>query len=197
MATMRISNEELTELAGANALHLPKYVPQIINLANQNAQGTRPRVVGQLSELFPEFLEETSDPTIEKWEKWYRDKYPDAINTATEKIKNQVMNLKNAIKNITDEDIENWVENLIIAKTYTGLYYQKAIIEKIANSKGLQWRLADKYEEAKGIDGFIGDEPVSIKPDTYGSKNMLSEVIAVKIITYTKKKTGITVNHPF
>jgi len=29
----------------------PKYTTQIINIANQNAQGTRPKVVGQMSEL--------------------------------------------------------------------------------------------------------------------------------------------------
>lgn len=32
----------------------PKYTSQLINLANQNAQGSRPKTVGQLSELFPE-----------------------------------------------------------------------------------------------------------------------------------------------
>ncbi len=29
----------------------PKYTTQLINIANQNAQGTRPAVVGQLSDL--------------------------------------------------------------------------------------------------------------------------------------------------
>ena len=29
----------------------PKYTTQIINLANQNAQGTRPQVVGKMSNL--------------------------------------------------------------------------------------------------------------------------------------------------
>ena len=33
----------------------PKYSTQLINLANQNAQGTRPKVVGQMSELSKEF----------------------------------------------------------------------------------------------------------------------------------------------
>lgn len=29
----------------------PKYTTQIMNIANQNAQGTRPEVVGQMSDL--------------------------------------------------------------------------------------------------------------------------------------------------
>ena len=32
----------------------PKYTTQLMNLANQTAQGTRPKVVGQMSELFPQ-----------------------------------------------------------------------------------------------------------------------------------------------
>lgn len=70
---------------------------QLINWANQNAQGTRPKVVGQMSELFPEFLESDEEKTIEGWRKWYTERYPDAFQNATDKIWEQVVNLKNAI----------------------------------------------------------------------------------------------------
>jgi len=33
--------------------------------------------------------------------------------------------------------------------------------------------MAVPEEEAKGIDGYIGDIPISIKPQTYESKQML------------------------
>lgn len=42
----------------------PKYTTQILNLANQNAQATRPKVVGQMSELIKEF----TGRTLEEWE---------------------------------------------------------------------------------------------------------------------------------
>lgn len=42
--------------------------------------------------------------------------------------------------------------------------------------------------------GFIGDIPVSIKPITYRTKNMLSEQIDCKFIFYDKKKDGISVD---
>jgi len=61
---------------------LPKYVTQILNIANQNAQGTRPKVVGQMSELIKEF----PDNTLEEWEKWYIEKHPDAVETATKEL---------------------------------------------------------------------------------------------------------------
>lgn len=48
---IKISNEQIKTLLGAEPVEFPKYATQIINLANQNAQGTRPTVVGQMSEL--------------------------------------------------------------------------------------------------------------------------------------------------
>lgn len=44
----------------------PRYTTQILNLANQDAQGTRPRVVGQLSELIKECPDKTYEGGVEK-----------------------------------------------------------------------------------------------------------------------------------
>jgi hypothetical protein len=46
-----INNSQINEDLIGSAAFFPKYTTQIMNLANQNAQGTRPRVVGQMSEL--------------------------------------------------------------------------------------------------------------------------------------------------
>lgn len=82
--------------------------------------------------------------------------------------------------------IQKWVEDLIITKTYNGLYIQKAILSKIAKIKQKDFRLAKTEEEAIGIDGYIDKVPYSIKPDTYKTMSRLSESIEVKIIYYTK-----------
>ena len=52
---------------------------------------------------------------------------------------------------------------------------------------------ATPEEEAKGIDGYVGETAYSIKPDTYKTMGRLPEVINVKMIYYTKKKTGLTI----
>ena len=63
-----------------------------------------------------------------------------------------------------------------------------------AKMKNTTYRLSNPQEESKGIDGYIGKEPVSIKPITYKTKNMLNEKIDVKFIFYDKKKDGINVD---
>lgn len=190
---LTIKNEELLELNESSTPLFPKYTSQLINLANQNAQGTRPKVVGQLSELFQEYQKNTDEISIDTWKKWYLSKYPKAIEDATNRIYEQIQNLKNAITLIDRNMIQKWVEDLIITKTYNGLYIQKAILSKIAKIKQKDFRLAKTEEEAIGIDGYIDNVPYSIKPDTYKTMNRLSESIEVKIIYYTKTKSGIEI----
>jgi len=188
-----IKNDELESINGGLSPSFPKYTSQLINWANQNAQGTRPKVVGQLSDLFPEFESQSEDVSIEKWQEWYLKKYPDAINDATEKIYAQVENLRNAIPKITKEMVNDWVKDLVITKTYNGLYVQKAILAKLSDELNLPYRLATPDEESKGIDGYVGDVAYSIKPDTYKTMGRLSESIDVKMIYYTKTKTALKI----
>jgi len=188
-----LKNEDI-EIYNGSVKHIfPKYTSQLINLANQNAQGTRPEVVGQMSDLFPEFLRSSRDKTIEEWRKWYTGRYPDALKNATNKICEQVKKLREAILLIDREMVEKWVEDLVIYKTFNGLYVQKAILASLAKRKETSFRLATPEEESKGIDGYVGDTPYSIKPYTYKTMGRLSETINVKMIYYTKTKTGLEI----
>jgi len=57
----KIKNTEIYNDVVGSAPEFPKYSTQLMNLANQNAQGTRPRVVGQMSDLIQEFPGSTLD----------------------------------------------------------------------------------------------------------------------------------------
>ena len=188
-----ISNAELSALNDITNPEFPKYTSQLINWANQNAQGTRPKIVGQLSDLFPEYQASTYNIDISDWEEWYTEKYPDAIEEATDKIFNQVENLKEAIKLIDKSMVRKWVEDLVISKTFSGMYVQRAILAKISDMRKEPFRLASPEEESKGIDGYVGDTAYSIKPVTYKTMGRLSESIDIKMIYYSKKKSGLLV----
>lgn len=190
---LTIKSEEIQALNESPNTQFPKYTSQLINLANQNAQGTRPKVVGQLTELFEEYQKNEKEISIDTWKKWYLSKYPKAINDATNKIYEQIQNLKNAMELIDKNMIQKWVEDLVITKTYNGLYVQKAILYKISKIKQTNFRLAKPEEESAGIDGYVGNVAYSIKPDTYKTMSRLSESINVKMIYYTKTKSGIEI----
>lgn len=189
----KLKNENIDKFNDSEKNSFPKYTSQLINWANQNAQGTRPVVVGQMSELFPEFMASGDRITIDNWRTWYTEKYPQAFEKATDKIYAQVQNLRDAIPLIDRDMVERWVEDLVINKTFNGLYVQEAILASLAERKGTTYRLATPEEESVGIDGYVGDVPYSVKPNTYKTMNRLSESISVKMIYYTKKKTGLTI----
>ena len=186
-----LKNESIENYNDSEGYVFPKYTSQLINWANQNAQGTRPVVVGQMSDLFPEFMTSGSDMTIEAWKDWYVKKQPEAFNKATAKIYAQIKNLQEAIKLVDEDLVRNWVEDLVINKTFNGLYVQKAILASLAERLNTSYRLASPDEESQGIDGYVGNTPYSVKPDTYKTMGRLSEVIGVKMIYYTKTKTGL------
>lgn len=188
-----LKNELIESYNESESYTFPKYTSQLINWANQNAQGTRPVVVGQMSELFPEFMASDTDLTIDGWREWYTQRYPDAFDKATEKIYAQVENLRNAIPLIDQEMVRKWVEDLVIFKTFNGLYVQKAILASLADKLHTNYRLATPEEEAKGIDGFVGNAAYSVKPDSYKTMGRLSETIDVKMIYYTKSKSGLKI----
>ena len=104
-----------------------------------------------------------------------------------------VKNLKESIRLVGKPMIREWVEDLVLEKTFIGLRFQEAILKKIASLKKVNYRLATPQEESRGIDGFIGNTPVSIKPVIYKVKNALREEIKIKIIFYTKTKSGLEI----
>jgi len=188
---IKLKNAEIQEYVSAPVRDFPKYTTQLMNLANQNSQGTRPRVVGQMSDLIQEF----PGQTFEEWVMWYQEQYPDAIDDATDRIISMIENFSVVFPKIDRDLVRSWVEDLVLVKTFTGLRFQEAILKKLAEMKGCDYRLAEPYEESQGIDGFVGEEAYSIKPSTYRSQN-LAESINIKIIFYDKKRDGVVFDIP-
>ena len=190
---IKLKNADIQEYLSAPSCEFPKYTTQLMNLANQNAQGTRARVVGQMSDL----IQESPARTYDDWVQWYRERYPDAINRATDRVFEMIKNLNEASPQIDRDMVRTWVEDLVLVKTFAGLRFQEAILRKLSEIKGCAYRLSEPYEESMGIDGFVGEEAYSIKPVTYSSKmSTVQDSIDIQIIFYDKKRDGIVFEIP-
>ena len=77
------------------------------------------------------------------------------------------------------------------------LRVQGALLARIAETKGTFYRLADPEEESQGIDGYIGATPVSVKPATYLTMDILPETIDAQMIVYEKKRDGVSFRFDF
>ena len=189
---IKLKNTEIREYMNAPASAFPKYTTQLMNVANQNSQATRPRHVGQLSELIQEF----PGQTFEEWVTWYQERYPDAIDEATDRIISMIENFNEVVEKIDRTLVKSWVEDLVLVKTFAGLRFQEAILKRLSEIKGCAYRLAEPHEESQGIDGFVGEEAYSIKPSTYDAMPTVAESIEVKIIFYEKKSDGVVFEIP-
>lgn len=182
-----LSSEEVRELLDAPRPQLPKYVSPIINLANRFASGTIPKVVGQMSELIQQF----EGRTLDDWAQWYQERHPDAVGEATLLIRNKLAAFKQVLDNITDEMIELWVKDLVLVKTFIGLKFQEAILKKVAEATGHDYSLASPEQEARGIDGLIGDLEVSIKPSSWKDQVIQRENLQGVLIYYRETDKGL------
>ena len=178
--TIKLTEEEREKLVAEIDPEFPKYTTQIMNTANQNAQGTRPPVVGQMSEIIEEYNAEHPDGDFEDWREFYYREYDgeERIETASEKVFEMVVKMREAAEEINEEMVHRWIEDLVLYETYTGLgRNEEAIFEKLSEEYGTEYHRSTPEEESRGIDGYLKDQPVSIKPETYRQKGRLQEDI--------------------
>ncbi len=183
---MGFTEEEVEQITGGALKKFPKYATLFINWANRFSQGTRPKVVGQLSELRKQF----PGKRLAEWEEWYLQRHPEAIAAATGKIVAMLEQFKTAMSEIDRRPVEQWVKDLVLVKTFIGLRIQEAILKKVAEVSSCDYRLALPEEESKGIDGYVGMRSVSIKPVSYKEMAALSERIDASVIYYSGTREG-------
>lgn len=148
-----------------------KYEKPIINSINQMAGGTKVKVVGQMSEIVPDFIKEATKEEIKvspaNWRKWYNEKYPENFSKSLEKIKKMNENFKKSINEINDAEIEKWLINFLFTENIKGLLIQYEIMDFITKKyPNKKVRAATAQEEKKNIDIVIDDISYQVKPFT-------------------------------
>ncbi len=106
-------------------------------------------------------------------------------------ILSKLVEVEPTIKKIDEQLVRLWVEDLVIDKSFWGLKIQEAILLRLEIITGKKCRLATAKEESKGIDGFIGEIPVQIKPSSYKTaSNVKTERLRCVTIYYEKNSDG-------
>jgi 2,3-bisphosphoglycerate-independent phosphoglycerate mutase len=190
--TIRLSEQERQQLVAEMNPEFPTYTTQIMNVANQNSQGTRPATVGQLNEIIEEYKQSHPEGSYEDWVTFYFESYDgeDKIEQATEKVFEMVMKMRDAASEIDRQMVHRWVTDLVLYKTYMGLgRHEEAILKRLSEEYGLRYTLGTAEDESKGIDGYLGEQPVSVKPLTYKQKSRLQEEIQAPIVYYEDYST--------
>jgi hypothetical protein len=98
--------------------------------------------------------------------------------------------MRDAMDDIDRDTVRRWVTELVLEQTYVGLRVERAILEEAAQKLGRTLRLSSPEDESRGIDGYLDERPVSVKPSTYKTMDALRETIDARMIYYEKKSNG-------
>jgi|LSQX01.2.fsa_nt_gb hypothetical protein len=184
-----IDQNTVCELLGVEPASFPTYVGPLLNLANRFSRATRPPVVGQMTDL----IKEANPDTFEEWKCWYLERWPGAIDDAADRMMEKLERFKEVLAALDEDTVYEWLYDLIVVKTYQGLQVQDIVIQKVAEQLQKPWRCSTSNDEARGIDGFIGETPVSVKPSTITLTPNIKDKLPDCIIIYTKTSAGLRV----
>jgi len=162
----RISGKNLLKMY-SKKLNLPKYLYSFISKANDISGATKAKRIGHLHVYY----NQRKFRSLNEWKNWYNKKHPKAIKEAIDTIYNVMKEGMGVTprKNLK-KYIRMFVEDLVYTKTFTGLKIQEAILKKMAEIKDKKYVWSTAKEDASGVDGYIGNIPISIKPETSDMK---------------------------
>lgn len=193
---LTISTNQIKGLKKGSLDHFPKYTTYLINQASQTAQATRPSVVGQLSNEYPNYAKECEvngvTPTLEGWREYHTSKFPDALSKSTLRINEMISNFKAAIDQIDEALVLEWVKDLLYEKTFYG-FNVEATIKLYLVDRGVTVVDSTPEDESKNIDLYINDRPYQIKPKSLGHRQSVASYIAIPIIIYEETDKGIII----
>ncbi len=185
----RISGKNLLKMQ-LQKLNLPKYLYSFINKANDISKATSAKKIGHLHVYY----DQKKFRSLNEWKNWYNKKHSNAIKEAVNTIYNV---MKEGIGGTPRRNLRKYirifVEDLVYNRTFTGLKIQEAILTKMAEMKNKNYKWSSGKEDLSGIDGYIGNIPVSIKPDSSEMKKRAG----TKRMDYSINEKELTLSFTF
>lgn len=172
------------------AHEFPDLTSDLISLANHLSKATTRKKLGNPTSVIEEF----EGKTFESWERFYEQKRPGALDTASREIYSAIEKLRKALGLVDEALVRHWVEEAVLKRTYAAWRIQETILKHIAKLQGKPFRQADDLESEAGIDGFIGEHPFSVRPVSHYFKGPPEEQDAqVDVVYFEKAKSGLKV----
>ena len=176
----------------------PKYSTQLMNIASQNCKATSPKNVGSMKELWLQMRHAGIRGTLENWTNFYnQQKGQDTLTIAGQKIYDML--IKMSIHNITIDMAIEYVKEVVYNKTQMGLGGEEMAVQVVADYYNAPYKFSTAEEETAGIDAWIGDYPVQVKPHDSVFKAHVhnhADMHNVLFVTYETKKQVCYIHNP-
>lgn len=198
---IKLTASDFKGLVKRNRCNFPINTKPILNIATQNSQCTRPKVVGSMKEFFTEFLALKQGKSVEDWERFYREikDGSNRIQAATDKLYTYLNKMPLDHSVFTREIAEDYILDLVINKTHYGMSGEFHAVVAAANYFNLPYKFSTAEEETHGIDAWLGKFPVQVKPHDSVAKHHVRNVANMNktlVITYESKKDRCFIHNP-
>lgn len=174
MTQLEISSEELPDKE-EDSPEFEKYVSEILNSCMNTAQANYTHTFGEAKKIWQEFLKQGGGDR-EDWREFYLEKYDgedgefsgeERREEMIEKTYRMLENFRDAMPEIDREDVVEYIDDFIKNKNFKGFDTEQLVLSTITEETGAETRISTQEDEAEGIDGYINDRPVSVKPASY------------------------------
>ena len=198
---IKLTNKDFQPVVLRDRYEFPLYAKPILNIATQNSQATRVKIVGSMKEQFTDFLKQSGEKGVKDWENFYND-HCDGLNKI-EQSANKVWEMLSKMpvdhSVFTLDLCRMYIEDLAYNKTHFGMSGEYYSVLASAKYFDLPHRFSNAEEEAQGIDAFIGDYPVQVKPHDSVKMHHVrnhADVDTTLVITYEEKKNTCYIHNP-
>lgn len=148
-----------------------KGVSTILNKCCQWTKVFSMHNIGCIKENFIDFKEKDGQ-TLEQWQDYFSNEISSKkIEDMTNKVWSYLEEIKNNINELDKDDVKEYIEDVLFKKTFNGLNIEIEIIKEISNKYNYEYKFSNHIDEREGIDGFINNIPIQIKPNTYKNTN--------------------------
>jgi hypothetical protein len=161
---IKLTKKNYKFIVKKNRYEWKTYATQILNIAASNSKALRPKNVGPVVDMFKTMRENGIPGTLKNWEKYYnKTQGKNKIIDAGKKIYQMICKMQ--IGGIDEQMCINYAEEVIYNKTHMGCAGQEIAIEVVSKylNKKVRWPTPEE-DSAKGIDAWIGNVPVQVKP---------------------------------
>lgn len=196
---LKLTQKHFASVTKRNRSDFPLYSKPILNIATQNSKATQVKLVGSMKEQWTQFLA-SGGHSVQEWEDWYMaNGGKDKIKKATDKLYEMLNKMPLDHTVFTRDLAEQYILDLVINKTHYGMSGEYHSVLAAAKHFNLSYRFSTPEEESQGIDAWIGDKPVQIKPhDSVKMHHVYNHADVTKtlVITYESKKDCCYIHNP-
>lgn len=190
MEHLKIQESEFSLLSGEEYSHPNQQIIHLLHLASRELPEREP----DFAEKFSEISNEQAEGHENDFQSWYDDHKKDSFESSVDRMMKMITTLKRNIHKIQRKDVESYCRNQLISDSWIGEEAKEGILKKVAHQKKSMYRTEDKESS---IDGYIGDQPIIIKPYLRTSDSSNDEVTKATTIYYKLNKDGLDLFYEF